>query len=469
MLNFLFIKSKFDRYSLAAVLLVSVFACTIFFGLGDRPLIDYDEGIYSQVAVEADHSSFPLGFTWLGNLGLGRTIQWYEKPPLMIWLINGSYQLFGVNEFAARLPVTIFALLTFILVAWLARKLSGYPWAGIFAAAALGICYQYVHHAGVLQFDIAVGFFITLAIGTFILSLENPKYWYGFWLSLALAVMTKSVVGLVPLIPLGLYWLISGQWQIFKQKQLYIGAFVFLLVTVPWHLAEWLKFGHEFWDQYLFYHLIARFKVGLENNLGDHYFYWNIIKEHRLLIYLAVPALIYSLWNGLWQRKWLAWPISIFAVLIFFSLAKTKLPAYILPIYPLLSVMIGMAWAGAMEKFCASNWLKTIGGLAVVFVLLFFAIRFVNYDKQLNWRQYLIDSKEVGLYMRTLNDLPIYYYSRTGTRPSVIFYSNRIIYYLPYPSPKPAKQFYLLSEVAPDFETAKPVYKTPSQTIYLVD
>src|SRR5271163_1537264 len=116
-------ESKKFQFTILAVL-ISAFAFATFYHLGKRPLIDYDESIYAQVARESLQNGNQLGFTWLGNTALHRSEMWFEKPPLMIWLTEISYLAFGVNEFAARFWTAIFAVLTLPLAFLFTRKLS---------------------------------------------------------------------------------------------------------------------------------------------------------------------------------------------------------------------------------------------------------------------------------------------------------------------------------------------------------
>lgn len=151
--------------------------------MGQIPLADYDESIYAEVAHQAYDSGKQLEFRWLGNAGLGRTELWFEKPPLMIWLIELAYSMFGVNEFAARFWVVIFALGSIFLSYLFASKIANSKTAGIFAAVAYLLSTQYISNSSILQFDIPVGFFILLALYSFWQSRQNDKYHFLFWIA----------------------------------------------------------------------------------------------------------------------------------------------------------------------------------------------------------------------------------------------------------------------------------------------
>src|ERR1700734_2831935 len=200
------------QFTLAAAVLIAAFAIITFYRLGARPLQDFDEAIYAQVAHEAMQSGHQLGFTWLGNPPLHRTEMWFEKPPVMIWLIEASDAVFGVNEFAARFWTAIFAILTLPLAFLFAQELSketasglgaeggdrGYC-AAFLSVAAFFTAFQFIDDARILQMDIPVGFFVLLSMYSFWRAREDSRFYFLFWSALAFGLMVKSVIGLLPL------------------------------------------------------------------------------------------------------------------------------------------------------------------------------------------------------------------------------------------------------------------------------
>ena len=88
----------YKRFYLSLFLLcLSLFSFLVLYQNGKKALKDFDEGIYAEVAREAyanpSISKHFLDFEWKGNIGLDRTKYWFEKPPLMIWLIEGLYKM----------------------------------------------------------------------------------------------------------------------------------------------------------------------------------------------------------------------------------------------------------------------------------------------------------------------------------------------------------------------------------------
>src|SRR3990167_3128497 len=114
------IKSLDIRTVFLAVLFF-ILGFIFFYQLGLRPLLDYDESIYAQVAREQLEQP-STAFTWKGNISLYRNQLWFEKPPLMLWLIESAFFVFGINEFAARFWVAVFAFATIILTFFVVKK-----------------------------------------------------------------------------------------------------------------------------------------------------------------------------------------------------------------------------------------------------------------------------------------------------------------------------------------------------------
>ncbi len=459
------------RFQLAIlVVLVVAMSYIVFYHLGKKPLLDYDESIYAQVARQAYESRHQLGFTWYGNLGLNRTELWFEKPPLMIWLTESAYWVFGVNEFAARFWPAIFGLLTMVLTFFFVKNISKSFYAAVFATSVFFIAFQYIYNLGVLQFDVPVGFFILLTLYAFWLAKANGKFYFLFWLSLGLGVLTKSVIGLLPLPVVLVYSILARDFAYLKSKLFYMAGLVFIVTILPWHIVESIKYGKGFWQQYLFYHVFDRYSSGLEGNGKPFSFYWNILAEHRIMFRSLIVSLVYCAFKSFKDKNYFFPLAALLCIFIFFSTASTKLPAYILVIFPYIASVIGMAFAdfaGLLERYH-----KVLGGLFVFFVVvvfMFFGYKFNHFKLTKEKEQYVLDSRAVGAFLKSRYlDESLYYYSTIGTKPSIIFYSNRVVYYLPYPSPKPKEKLILVSEISPDFKNQTVLFSTSTQKVYQI-
>ncbi len=324
--------------------------------LGSYPYRDWDESIYAQVARES--MAHPLAFTWLGygradNIGN----LWFEKPPLVIWLLQASYYLIGVGEFPARLVTFLFGLATVALVFFWARHITKSAWAGVLASTSLLACFHFLLNIGILNLDIPVGFFMALSLYGYSRARENKNFWYLFWVGLALGALSKSIVGLVPLGIVAFHQVITFGWRITaKEKTVWYGFGLFLLLLVPWHIVETVRFGSEFWQSYFGYHVFDRFINPIENNGNVWWYYFTIFKQIPFGIF-AIAGLVFGLYQALKkQADYLLLCLSAIFIFILFTLAQTKGSGYIVVIYPCLAVLIG-CMIHELSKLLKPVWL----------------------------------------------------------------------------------------------------------------
>jgi 4-amino-4-deoxy-L-arabinose transferase-like glycosyltransferase len=452
--------------------LISALAFITFYHLGSRPLIDYDESIYAQVAQESFQNGNQLGFTWLGNIALHRTEMWFEKPPLMIWLMESSYLVFGVNEFAARFWTAVFAVLTAALVFFFVKKLSQSFAAAILAVAAFFIAFQFSNCAGVLQLDIPVGFFVLLALFSFWQAKEQSRFYFLFWAALGFGVMIKSVIGLLPLPITFIFSMLAKDFGWLKDKKFQLGVLLFLAIVLPWHIAESVCYGKEFWRQYLFYHLLERYSSTLEGNGGSSFFYFDIIFKQGILFWSLMLSLVYFIARSFKSKKHLFVTTAVLFIFLFFSAAGTKLPPYILVIYPFAAMMIGMTLADLSK--CLERLRKNSSNIFIATtVFIFMFAGFENDESKLAGENdpQLSSDKAVGEFLKiNCPGQPVYYYSANSTRFSIIFYSNRVVGYLSdYPRSRPHGRFVLISTTSPDFQNKTILFTTASEKIYQIE
>lgn len=458
--------------SAVLAVLIGAFAILIFYRLGDRPVLNYDESIYAQVAREAMQNQSQLGFTWLGNIAERRpTKMWFEKPPVMIWLVEVSYHVFGINEFAARFWTAIFAILTLPLTFLFAKKMSQSFLAAILAVAAFFIAFQFDDFSSVLQLDIPVGFCVLLGLFSFWQSRENDKFYFLFWAALGLGLMIKSVIGLLPLPIILFFSLLAKDFYYLKRKNFWFGFLLFLAIVLPWHIIEQIRYGREFWQQYLFYHLLDRYSSTLEGNGGTIWFYADILFRQPILFVSLLLSLIYFIVKSFTSKAHLFVTVGFLFIFLFFSNAGTKLPPYILVIYPLAVTMIGMTFAD-FAKFLKKTRGRNFGnGFAVAIALFFVAAGFYHRKIKLaETNPQLLSDRAVGEFLKTHDlDQTVYLQSANGIEPAIIFYANRVVgYFWDYPKSKPTGKFLLIADVTPDYPDKTILFSSKIEKVYQI-
>lgn len=203
------INSTRRRFLLACGVL-AVFALARLFTLGAYPLIDPTEGRYASIALEM----IDCGDWVVMHMPTGEPF--WGKPPLHMWLTGLCYKVFGVSEFAARLPSFIMAVLVAALTFTLAREFGG-SFFGVFSTCILvstGLFYVY---AGVSATDPSLLGTVTLAMVSFSLraTSRGTKRFRGylFFAALGLAPLAKGLIGWVLiLVPISVWatWKKSG-------------------------------------------------------------------------------------------------------------------------------------------------------------------------------------------------------------------------------------------------------------------
>lgn len=323
---------------------------------GGRAVTDYDEGHYSQVALQMIARG-----DWVTPYDNG--VRFLEKPPLLYWLTAASFRLFGINEFALRLPTALGMLAVVWIVMRMARRAAGEKeamFAGVCTAFAVG---TYLFTRETLH-DIWLVLFIVLAMHALLEWYRDPqRSWRHallFYVACAGAVMTKSLIGIV--LPGGIaivFFLLMRERPQWRSLHLISGAALFLGLTVPWHWLAAVRNQHFLWsffvnEQFLRY-------IGMY----DRPVVWSV----PLLTFLALNLVWIFPWTvflpaAIWESRKpadhsrralivLAWTWAA-VILIFFSLSG-RLEHYFFPAIPALALLVAMALSGT-DNSRAVRW-----------------------------------------------------------------------------------------------------------------
>lgn len=304
----------------------------VFVNLGGAYLFDVDEAVFAQASKE-----MLLSGDWINPTYNG--VNRYDKPILIYWLMVLSYKVFGVNEFAARLPSAISALLlAFVLFVFVKRHLP-LEKAQLSLLCLVVSPYYFIYSRAAVT-DMTLTLFVTLSLMSFYSGL-SLRHTLGFHLFSALAFLTKGLIGLV--FPFGIalsFIAVSKQWQRLKTVFDPVGLILLFAVSAPWYIAQYQRNGMEFIEQFFFKHHFQRYTDVISGHYGPFYYY---------LIALCVGLLPWSLLLPLAiKRAWTEKKIDLNAfaliwsafVVVFFSFSTTKLPNYILPSIPAVAIQL---------------------------------------------------------------------------------------------------------------------------------
>ncbi|HKX33458.1 MAG TPA: glycosyltransferase family 39 protein [Blastocatellia bacterium] len=283
-------------------------------------------------------------------------INWFEKPALTYWLAAAGYAIFGVSEFAARFGIAIMASLGALLLFFFGRQL-GSPRLGYLGASVLMTCGLWPGFARATTFDLPLSVAMELGLLSFYLweRTEEPKgrtrLWWLFCFSIGLAFLAKGLVGiLLPLAIAGPYLLLTGRLKaILKPRLLILGSLVVAVTAATWYWPVISRNGAEFVNEFFMAHHFQRYLSNKYRHPQPVYFFllvafigsfpwsfylasnaWGSIRRWRSNFRLTDERLNLFLW------LWILVPI------IFFSFSGSKLPGYILPIFPALALIVGL-------------------------------------------------------------------------------------------------------------------------------
>ena len=327
-------------------------------------------------------------------------VSYLEKAPLVYWMMAVAYTIFGVHDWAARIPIA----LSSIGLCWLTAAFGVWAFGrrvGFYAGLCMATCIGLFLFTRILIPDVILTFTVTLAMWALLRVLEeeevHPRAWaYILAASLGTGLLLKSLIGVLFPVAAGIVYLAVTH-QIFSArtwKRLHpiTGIAIILLIAAPWHILAMLR-NPPYFD------------FTLHSGPGEyHGFFWFFFINEQLLRFLnlryprdynTVPRLYFWLFQLVWLFPWSVYvpaaaklsykPVDragrtrllalcwIGFVLVFFTFSTTQ-EYYSMPCYPAFALLLASAMAAE------GNWVRigtrtlaVIAGCAALaaFVILF--------------------------------------------------------------------------------------------------
>ena len=345
-------------FFLGAVLLYSI-------GNWSLPLIDRDEPRFAEASREMRQS---------GNFVVPRLNGDYrfDKPPLIYWCQVFSYDILGENDFAARFPSVIFAALAAVVTWTFASRIFGSRvgiWSGIIFATSL----QVFIHARAAVADMPLVFFFLTATWADWERMKNRRstfWWWTFYLSLGLGFLAKGPAALLPVFFGPVQSLLNRAPYQFKFRSALLGGLVVLIVIGLWGIPALIATNGEYLEIGLGKHVLQRSLQPMESHGGAGPMGYFLFLPFYLVVSffsffpwcVFLPACVKRLLaHREPDENYLLGPILI--VLFVFTLIQTKLPHYVLPAYPMLSILVA-------RQAGESKWRQGLLGSTLVLYLL---------------------------------------------------------------------------------------------------
>jgi 4-amino-4-deoxy-L-arabinose transferase-like glycosyltransferase len=350
-----------------SLLLLAVLPALLLYPCLSFYLFDPDEGRYAQIAAEM----LARGDGFVPYL---QGEPYLDKPPLLYWLVVGSYAVFGVHDWAARLVPALAVHACVLLTYLLGRRRVGER-AALWGALALALAPGFMGMGRMLLHDGLLTLWVTLAFFAAWEALAGGRLRWGWWLTAAaacgLGVLTKGpVILLLVGPPLWLHRRLSGGGAPVGRLPLAAFAGVALAVALPWYAGVCLRLP-DFARYFLWEHNVVRFLRPFDHK-EPVWYYAPVLLLGLLPASLLLPALARFLLSGdprVARRRAPEMGQLLLAggwCFLFFSLSGSKLATYVLPAFPPLALALGVYVAGS--RWRRSRW--TVGAAAVGFLLL---------------------------------------------------------------------------------------------------
>jgi 4-amino-4-deoxy-L-arabinose transferase len=407
-----------QKYNTAAVLLAIGGTALRVFMASDLYLHEWDERYHALVAKNLADGNWlqpklysqallPYDITqWSSNY------IWVHKQPLPLWFMAVSIKLFGASELAARLPSVLISGFG-VYITWLIGKKLFSHQVGFLAAffsAVNGMVLDITSgRSATDHIDIFFMFFVQLAV-FFAITSRNHK-------NLLPEILTGLCIGLAVLCKWLPAYIVVPVWFILNYQsksvfQLLAGAVVIVVVSVavflPWQLYMYAHYPNEYANEML--HNYRHITEALDNQTGGVFYFFG--KLHINLNELFWPAFVwfcYMLYKRNMVTERLALLVWMLVPFVFFTVAKTKMPGYLLFTFPALFVMLADFAIYLLQPVENKRRMQFQHLLFTTIIIL--AARFSverikpmqNQSKQLAWAGKL---KEIG---KTATDKTVYF------------------------------------------------------------
>ena len=345
-------------------ILVFVFLVVWFCNLDYRSLVRPDEGRYAEIARE-----MALTGNWTTPRLNG--IKYFEKPPLQYWMTAAAFKAFGEHEWTARLWAALTGFAGVLMVGFAGAGLFGRR-AGFYSALILAssLLYAVIGHLNTL--DMGVSFCLTLGVLGFLLAqhgaarTRETRLWIlRAWTAMGFGFLSKGLIGLaLPAAAMVAYALVHRDISFLKRMEPFAGMAIMLAIALPWIIAVSIA-NPEFPHFFFIHEHLQRFLTQVHHRTAPWWYFVPILIAGALPWTAMLGQALIAAWKGdpggrsFKPRRFLLLYAAV--IFLFFSASQSKLPSYILPIFPALALLVG-------------EWLTRIRGRTLTWLILPIAV-----------------------------------------------------------------------------------------------
>ena len=343
-------------------LLLAGFILATLYALGVRTLVPPDEGRYAEIGREM----FASG-DWITTRLNG--IKYFEKPPLQAWANALTFSVFGLGEWQARLWTGLCCILGVVMTAWAGGVVFSRR-VGLYAGLVLASSLFWLAAGQINSLDMSLAGMMTLSLASVLVAqrdaagdAERRAWMLAAWAAMALAVLAKGLVGIVlPGAVLVLYSLAARDLDIWRRLHIGKGLLVFFAIAAPWFILVGLRnpeqphffFIHEHFERFLttghrregaWWYFIPLLLPGVLPWLG--FLPQGLAAGARRQAGRFQPRLLLLIWVAF--------------IFVFFSSSSSKLPGYIVPVFPALALLMAVHLEAAGRR--AQMWAACLPAL----------------------------------------------------------------------------------------------------------
>jgi len=356
-------------------------------------------------------------------------VPYLEKSPLIYWTIAVSYEIFGVHDWAARLPVALSAM----GLCWLTAAFGIWAFgrrAGLYAGLIMATCIGLFLFTRVLIPDVMLTLAIALAMWAFLRVLDedepHPRLWaFALAASLGVGLLLKSTIAVLFPVAAGVIYLaVTRQlfsWAVWKRLRPFSGIAIILIIAAPWHVLATLRNPPYF--SFSFRSVPGQY----------HGFLWFYFMNEQVLRFLnlryprdynTVPRLYFWLFHLLWLFPWSVYFPAVFELkfrpvdragrtrllalcwtgfmLVFFTFSTTQ-EYYTMPCYPALALLLGSAMT--LDSAWVRRGTRVVAGVAVLAALVLTVILVLVWGKPAPGDISMALSQRPGTYTLSLSHM----------------------------------------------------------------
>ena len=351
---------------LQLAIVVAVCAFLFFYGLGSFGLVGADEPRYAQIAREmlARHD-------WVTPVLNG--VPWIEKPILYYWGAMISFKIFGVSDWAARVPTAVMATAMVFVAYFFMRRFR--PGSQLDTALILASMAGILGFARAASTDMPLTAMLTIAMLSWYAWFETRRNLFlaGCYVFLALATLAKGPIApfLAGLIILA-FIILRREWTLIRLTLWLPGLLLYLAVALPWFVLV-QRANPQFARVFIYEHNLARYGTNMfQHKQPFWYFIPVLLLAVMPWLVMTIAAVVRAIRESLSTRSSFELFFGLWAILpvIFFSFSQSKLPGYILPAIPAIAVLTAeYIWRRVNESDEPPLWISFLHSLTAAALL----------------------------------------------------------------------------------------------------